>query len=57
MNLMDGLLVTLLNTVVCITLPKVLSVITAKGENTTPSTPAIPSPESRGEIAGVMDAA
>ncbi|GAX36392.1 hypothetical protein [Nodularia sp. NIES-3585] len=57
MNLMDGLLLTLLNTVVCIALPKVLSVITAKSESTAPSTPVIESPESSGEIPGVMDAA
>ena len=57
MNLMDGLLLTLLNTVVCITLPAVLSIITAKRENPTPSKPVIQSPESSGEIHGVMDAA
>lgn len=57
MNLMDGLLLTLLNTVVCITLPAALSVITAKRENPTPSKPVIQSPESSGEIHGVMDAA
>ncbi len=57
MNLMDGLLLTLFNTVVCIIFPKVLSVITAKGENPAPSTPAIQSPDSSSEIPGVMDAA
>ncbi|WP_414550598.1 hypothetical protein [Anabaena sp. CCY 0017] len=57
MNLMDGLLLTLFNVVVCISFPKVLSVITTKGESTAPSTPTIPSPESSSEIPGVMDAA
>lgn len=57
MNFMDGLLLTLLNTVVCIALPKVISVITAKSESQEPSTPAIESPESSGEISGVMDVA
>ncbi len=57
MNLMDGLLLTLFNTVVCIALPKVLSVVIAKEESTAPSKPVIPSSESNGEINGVMDAA
>ncbi|MDB9372041.1 hypothetical protein [Nodularia sphaerocarpa] len=57
MNLMDGLLLTLLNTVVCIALPKVISVIAAKGESQEPSTPAMESPESSGKIPGIMDAA
>ncbi|MDB9339663.1 hypothetical protein PN458_03975 [Nodularia spumigena CS-336/02] len=57
MNLMDGLLITLINTVVCIALPKVLSVITAKAKTQEPSKPVIQSPESGAEISGVMDAA
>ncbi|MBW4558567.1 MAG: hypothetical protein KME59_22095 [Trichormus sp. ATA11-4-KO1] len=57
MTLMDGLLLTLLNTVVCIALPKLLSIITTKPKSTEPSQPAINSQESNAEIPGVMDAA
>ena len=56
MNFMDGLLLTLLNFVVCITLPKVLSVTTVQGENPARPMSGIQSPESSCEISGVMDA-
>ncbi|HYW21127.1 MAG TPA: hypothetical protein VE956_17870 [Nodularia sp. (in: cyanobacteria)] len=57
MSLIDNLLLTLLNTVVCITLPKVISVVAAKSESQEPPTPVIESPESSREISGIMDAA
>ncbi|MBE9051961.1 hypothetical protein IQ243_16315 [Nostocales cyanobacterium LEGE 11386] len=57
MTLMDCILLTLLNTVVCIALPKLLSIITAKPKSTAPSQSAINSQESNAEIRGVMDAA
>ncbi|WP_414541241.1 hypothetical protein [Nostoc sp. CCY0012] len=57
MNFMDGLLLTLLNTVVCLCLPKVLSVMAAKSTSEAPKEAAIQSSESSSEIPGVMDAA
>lgn len=55
MNFMDGLLLTLVNTVVCITLPAVLSVVTSENKTQKPSSPNIESREP--EISGAMDAA
>ncbi|MCG6136983.1 MAG: hypothetical protein MET45_20495 [Nostoc sp. LLA-1] len=57
MNFMDGLLFTLLNTVVCLCLPKLLSVMAAKSISDAPQVVAIQSSESSSEISGVMDAA
>ncbi|WP_166481947.1 hypothetical protein [Scytonema sp. UIC 10036] len=39
MNLMDGLLLTLINTVACLVFPKLVSVILAKKSNSTASSP------------------
>lgn len=37
MSLMDGILLTLLNTVACLVLPKLLAIISAKSQNTATS--------------------
>lgn len=57
MTFMDGLLLTLLNTVVCLALPKFLSVIGTKGKNSASPQTLIKSSESNAEIPGMMDAA
>jgi hypothetical protein len=55
MSFIDGLLLTLLNTVVCIALPKFLSVITTTDKSVAPNQTAIQSAEASAEISGVMD--
>jgi len=55
MNLMDGLLLTLLNTVACLVLPKMLSVIL--GDKTkSKSQSTVESPASNSEIPSLVDA-
>ncbi|MBC1237811.1 MULTISPECIES: hypothetical protein [Nostoc] len=51
MSLIDGLLLTLLNTVACLALPKLLSVIlSAKNQKTTLSPVTVNSQDSNSEI-------
>ncbi|WP_392533367.1 hypothetical protein [Nostoc sp. C117] len=51
MSLIDGLFLTLLNTVACLALPKLVSVIlSAKNENAVPSPSAVTSQDSNSEI-------
>lgn len=51
MSLIDGILLTLLNTVGCLALPKLLSVImSAKSQNIAPSPSALTSQDSNSEI-------
>ncbi|MEH2108453.1 hypothetical protein [Nostoc sp.] len=51
MSLIDGILLTLLNTVACLALPKLLSVIlAAKNQNTASSASALTSQDSNSEI-------
>ncbi|MHC5759921.1 hypothetical protein [Nostoc sp.] len=51
MSLIDGILLTLLNTVACLALPKLLSVVLSrKSQNTPPSTSAVTSQDSNSEI-------
>ncbi|MEH1943444.1 MAG: hypothetical protein V7L01_24935 [Nostoc sp.] len=51
MSLIDGILLTLLNTVACLALPKLLSVIlAAKKQNTASSGSALTSQDSNSEI-------
>ncbi|QOV23647.1 hypothetical protein IM676_04965 [Anabaenopsis elenkinii CCIBt3563] len=57
MNFMDGLLLTLLNTIICITLPAFVCVITNKGQNQKVSKPVIMSPKCSGKISSAIDAA
>ncbi|MDB9538408.1 hypothetical protein [Anabaenopsis arnoldii] len=57
MNFMDGLLLTLLNTIICITLPAFVCVITNKGQNQKVSKRGMTSPKSSGKISRAIDAA
>ncbi|MCC5644902.1 hypothetical protein LC607_18545 [Nostoc sp. CHAB 5824] len=51
MSLIDGILLTLLNTVACLALPKLLSVIlSAKNQNTAPSASALTLQDSNSEM-------
>ncbi|MDH6107209.1 hypothetical protein NWP22_15295 [Anabaenopsis tanganyikae CS-531] len=54
---MDGLLLTLLNTIICITLPAFVCVITNKGQNQKVSKRGMISPTSSGKISRAIDAA
>lgn len=47
MSLMDGLLLTLLNTVACLALPKLLVMMSAKRHNTAPAMATITSQDSK----------
>jgi hypothetical protein len=55
MSFMDGLLLTVVNTVVCVTFPAVLAAITSRKPTHKPATTSVKSAEP--EISGVMDAA
>ena len=57
MNFMDGLLLTLLNTIICITLPAFVCVITNKRPNQKVSKRGMISPKSSGKISRAIDAA
>lgn len=51
MSLIDGIFLTILNSVACLAVPKLLSVIvTVKNQNTEPSKSAITSQDSNSEI-------
>ncbi|MDZ7951418.1 hypothetical protein [Nostoc sp. DedQUE09] len=51
MSLIDGIFLTLLNTVVCLALPKLLSVIlSAKNQKTVPLQSTLTSQDSKSEI-------
>ncbi|MEH2417634.1 hypothetical protein [Nostoc sp.] len=50
MSLMDGILLTLLNTVACLALPKLLAIMSAKRQNTITSASAATSEVSNSEI-------
>ncbi|MCC5624549.1 hypothetical protein [Nostoc sp. CHAB 5715] len=51
MSLIDGIFLTLLNTVVCLALPKLLStIVPAQSQNITPSSSALTSEHSNSEI-------
>jgi hypothetical protein len=57
MNLIDGLLLTLLNTVACLVLPKVLSVVLGNKAKQEPQfQQQIESPASSSEIPSLVDA-
>jgi hypothetical protein len=56
MNFMDGLLLTLINTIICIGIPAFLSVIANKRQNHKAAKPEIISSESRGKISRAIDA-
>ncbi|MHC0064420.1 hypothetical protein ACWATR_16220 [Nostoc sp. UIC 10890] len=50
MSLIDGILLTLLNTVACLALPKLLAILSAKSQNTSPSLSTAISKDSNSEI-------
>ncbi len=50
MSLIDAIFLTLLNTVACLALPKLLAILSAKSQNTAPSTSALTSQDSNFEI-------
>ena len=50
MTLMDGILLTLLNTVACLALPKLLAIVSAKSQNTATLSSAATSEVSNSEI-------
>lgn len=50
MSLMDGILMTLLNTVACLALPKLLAILSAKSQNTVKLSSAATSEVSNSEI-------
>jgi hypothetical protein len=54
MSFIDGLLITLVNTVVCITFPAVLAAITSKKQAHKPAAAKVKS--RKPEISGAMDA-
>ncbi|QLE57258.1 hypothetical protein [Nostoc sp. TCL26-01] len=56
MSLMDGILLTVVNTVACLVLPKLLStVLMAKPQSKTPKIPVMRSPESTPAITSYAD--
>ncbi|MBD2344547.1 hypothetical protein [Anabaena subtropica] len=59
MNLIDGILLTLVNAIVCIALPKLLSVIQSqkKPQNNLPKQSAINSQDSSSNIPNYVDVA
>ncbi|MCC5606374.1 hypothetical protein LC612_06130 [Nostoc sp. CHAB 5834] len=50
MSLIDGILLTLLNTVACLALPKLLAILSAKSQNTAKSSSTVTSEVSKSEI-------
>ena len=50
MSLIDGILLTLLNTVACLALPKLLAIMSEKSQNTATSSSATTSEASNSEI-------
>ncbi|MBW4426226.1 MAG: hypothetical protein KME50_17695 [Nostoc desertorum CM1-VF14] len=50
MSLIDGIFLTLLNTVVCLALPKLLAIMSAKSQNTATSPSGVTSEVSNSEI-------
>ncbi|MEJ6484622.1 hypothetical protein N0Y54_25450 [Nostoc punctiforme UO1] len=50
MSLIDGILLTLLNTVACLALPKLLVILSEKSQNTSPSRSTATSKDSNSEI-------